>query len=486
MIAIKSLYPHSLWENFYQLTRIPRPSKKEAQATAFARKFGEDLGLETTVDEVGNVIIRKPATPGMEHKMGVVLQSHLDMVPQKNSDKTHDFEKDPIQAFVEGEWVTAEGTTLGADNGIGVAAALAVLEEKSVKHGPLEVLLTIDEETGMTGAFALKPGLLKGDILLNLDSEDEGQLYIGCAGGMNTSATLKYNEEKVPSGMKAFRLSVTGLKGGHSGLDIDLGRANANKLMFRFLWHGAKEFGMRLSSIDGGSLRNAIPREAFAVVAVPGDKADGFLKAVEEYEGIFIHELSGTEPHLSFKASPADPPSTVMDQDSTDRLIKMVYGIPNGAIRMSTETPGIVETSTNLAIVKSENGKVSVLCLLRSSVDTAKFDLGNMTESVMALAGAQVVHDGIYPGWKPDMKSPILNTMRNVYKKKYGNDPEIKVIHAGLECGIIGDVYPGMDLISFGPTIRFPHSPDEKVNIESVGKFWDYLVETLANIPEKK
>ncbi len=485
MIAIKSLYPHSLWENFFSLTQIPRPSKKEDRASAFAQKYGKDLGLETIVDEVGNVIIRKPATPGMEKKRGVVLQAHLDMVPQKNSDKVHDFEKDPIRAYVEGEWVTAEGTTLGADNGIGVSAALAILADKSLKHGPLEVLLTIDEETGMTGAFGLKPGLLRGEILLNLDSEDEGELYIGCAGGMNTSASLAYKQTEVPSGMKAFEVALKGLKGGHSGLDINLGRGNANKVMFRFLWHASREFGMRLASVEGGSLRNAIPREAFATVVVPEGKADEFLKSAVEYEKIFKHELSGTEPDLSFGALPADMPATLIDQESQERLIKMVYGIPNGVIRMSTEVPGIVETSNNLAIVKTENGEARVFCLIRSSVDSAKFDTGNMAEAVMSLAGAKVVHDGIYPGWKPDMKSPILNTMKNVYKNKYGSEPEIKVIHAGLECGIIGDAYPGMDLISFGPTIRFPHSPDEKVNIESVGKFWDYLIETLANIPEK-
>jgi len=485
MIAIKSLYPHPLWDNFYALTQIPRPSKKEGKASEFARKFGEDLGLETIVDEVGNVIIRKPATPGLEDRMGVVLQAHLDMVPQKNSDTAHDFEKDPIKAFVEGEWVTAEGTTLGADNGIGDSAALAVLADNSLKHGPVEVLLTIDEETGMTGAFELKPGLLQGDVLLNLDSEDEGELYIGCAGGMNTSASLKYKDSEVPSGMKAYRLAVKGLKGGHSGLDINLGRGNANKLLFRFLWHAERELGLRLASVDGGSLRNAIPREAFAEVVVPSGKSADFLAAVKDFEQSFIRELSETEPNLSFTAGESDMPSSLIDEATQSRLVKMVYGIPNGVIRMSADMPGIVETSTNLAIVKSDNGEIQALCLIRSSVDSAKFDLGNMTEAVMTLAGAEVTHDGIYPGWKPNINSPILNTMKNVYKTKYNVEAEIKVIHAGLECGIIGDTYPGLDLISFGPTIRFPHSPDEKVNIKSVGKFWDYLVDTLVNIPKK-
>ncbi|HYW94866.1 MAG TPA: beta-Ala-His dipeptidase, partial [Bacteroidales bacterium] len=360
-----------------------------------------------------------------------------------------------------------------------------VLADNSLKHGPVEVLLTIDEETGMTGAFELKPGLLQGDVLLNLDSEDEGELYIGCAGGMNTSASLKYKDSEVPSGMKAYRLAVKGLKGGHSGLDINLGRGNANKLLFRFLWHAERELGLRLASVDGGSLRNAIPREAFAEVVVPSGKSADFLAAVKDFEQSFIRELSETEPNLSFTAGESDMPSSLIDEATQSRLVKMVYGIPNGVIRMSADMPGIVETSTNLAIVKSDNGEIQALCLIRSSVDSAKFDLGNMTEAVMTLAGAEVTHDGIYPGWKPNINSPILNTMKNVYKTKYNVEAEIKVIHAGLECGIIGDTYPGLDLISFGPTIRFPHSPDEKVNIKSVGKFWDYLVDTLVNIPKK-
>lgn len=485
MSTIKSLKPELVWNNFYELTQIPRPSKKEEKAIAFAKSFGEKLGLETIVDEVGNVIIRKPATPGMEKRMAVVLQGHLDMVPQKNADKKHDFEKDPIETIIDGEWVTANGTTLGADNGIGAAAAMAILQDKSIKHGPVEVLLTIDEETGMTGAFELKPGVLKGDILLNLDSEDEGELYIGCAGGMNSTGTMKYKVEAVPANSIAFKLSVTGLKGGHSGLDINLGRGNANKLMNRFLW-AASELGLRLSSMEGGSLRNAIPREAFAVVVVPSENKDKLLKLAKEYHGIFSQEYASADGGLKFEALPAELPSGVMDKDSQAKLIKVVYGTPNGVLRMSADLEGIVETSTNLAIVNVNNGEAKVMCLLRSSVDSAKISLGNMTQSVMELGGMKVVHDGTYPGWKPNVNSVILKTMKDVYQKKYGKIPEVKVIHAGLECGIIGATYPGMELISFGPTIRFPHSPDEKVNIATVGKFYEYLVETLAAIPEKK
>jgi dipeptidase D len=485
MNTIKSLKPESVWKIFHELTQIPRPSKNEEKAAAWTKGFGDKLGLETIADEAGNVIIRKPASPGFENRLGVVLQGHLDMVPQKNSDKIHDFEKDPIETIIDGEWVKANGTTLGADNGIGVAAAMSVLQDKSLKHGPLEVLLTIDEETGMTGAFELKPGLLKGDILLNLDSEDEGELYIGCAGGMNTTGTMKYKEEPVSSGMLAYKVSVTGLKGGHSGLDINLGRGNANKIMIRFLW-AARELELRIASLEGGSLRNAIPREAFAKVVIPAKNQDKFIALISQCQSMFSLEFATPDPGLKLAAEPVELPSKVMEQLVQQRLIKIVYGIPNAAMRMSPEIPDIVETSTNLAIVKAENGEIKILCLLRSSVDSAKFSLGNMTQSVMELGGMQVVHDGIYPGWKPNVNSVILKTMKDVYLKKYGKTPDVKVIHAGLECGIIGAAYPKMELISFGPTIRFPHSPDEKVNIATVEKFYEFLVETLLSVPVKK
>ncbi len=485
MNTLKDLSPKKVWEIFYELTQIPRPSKKEQKAVEYAKNFGESLGLETMVDHVGNVIIKKPSAKGYEDRPGIVLQAHLDMVPQKNSETKHDFDRDPIQAYVDGSWVKAKGTTLGSDNGIGVACALAVLADNKLQHGPLEVLLTIDEETGMTGAFELQPDVLEGDILLNLDSEDEGELYIGCAGGMNTTGRLIYKEDALPSNMRAFEVTIKGLKGGHSGLDINMGRANANKLLFRFLWKAMEDTGLRIASVEGGNLRNAIPREAFAIVMVSDSEKDNFNLLINEFQGIFKSEFSSTEPDLIFTARETEKPSSVMNTEAAEKVVRMVYGIPNGVIEMSAEMPGIVETSTNLAVVKAEGGEVNLMCLVRSSVDSAKINVGAMIQSVMELAGAEVTHDGSYPGWKPDVNSTILRTMKDVYQKHFGKVPEIKVIHAGLECGIIGDVYKNMELISFGPTIRFPHSPDEKVNIESVGKFWNYLIETLKNIPVK-
>lgn len=482
---ISELDPKILWKHFYSLTQIPRPSKKEEQVIAYMKKFGEDLGLETIVDEVGNVIIKKPATPGMENRKGVVLQGHLDMVPQKNSDKVHDFEKDPIEAFVDGDWVTANDTTLGADNGIGVAAAMAVLESNDLKHGPVEGLFTIDEETGMTGAFGLKAGVLNGDILLNMDSEDEGELYVGCAGGTNANISFSYEEKPVPTGHIALKLEMSGLKGGHSGIDIPLFRGNSNKLLNRFLWYGIRNHGMCISSIDGGSLRNAIPRESTAVVTIPENEKNNVLQWVEKMEEIYQAEYSGVEPDLQFKASDNEIPGSVMDENTQRALVDAVYAAPNNVIRMSNDMEGLVETSTNMAVIKSHDSVVDIQCLLRSSVDTAMVDLKNTFISVFEPAGAKIEFDGEYPGWKPNMESAILKTMQNVYNDKYGKIPEIKGIHAGLECGLLGGVYPNWDMISFGPTIRFPHSPDEKINIETVNKFWDFLVATLENIPGK-
>lgn len=483
---ILNLQPAEVWKHFYSLTQIPRPSKKEQGAIDFMKKFGEDLGLETIVDEVGNVIIRKPATPGMENRKGVILQGHLDMVPQKNSDSAHDFEKDPIDAWVDGEWVKARGTTLGSDNGMGVAAAMAVLAATDLEHGPVEGLFTIDEETGMTGAFGLKPGLLHGDILLNMDSEDEGELYVGCAGGTNANITFEYYGVPSHKETKAYKISVTGLKGGHSGLDIPLGRGNSNKILFRLFKESEEKFGLRLASVDGGSLRNAIPRESFAVVTVPNDKATGFESFVGTFTGIVQAELARTEPGLNIKLEDNPMPEQLIDEHTQQQLIYSIYACPNGVMRMSDSMEGLVETSTNLAIVKSGEGKVNVMCLMRSSVDTAKDDLQNMIECVFKLAGADVMFDGSYPGWKPNPDSAILKTMQDVYQNRWGRIPKVLGIHAGLECGILGANYPHWDMISFGPTIRFPHSPDEKVNIETVGKFYEFLLETLKGIPAKE
>jgi len=482
---ITNLEPKALWEHFYQLTQIPRPSKKEAKIQEFIENFGKSLGLETIKDETGNIIIRKPATPGMENRKGVVLQGHLDMVPQKNNDTKHDFENDPIDAYVDGDWVTAKGTTLGADNGIGVAAAMTVLADKNMQHGPVEALFTCDEETGMTGAFGLKNDVLKGDILLNMDSEDEGELYVGCAGGVDANIEFEFDQVVVPSGVKAFDLVVSGLKGGHSGMDIPLGLGNANKLLVRFLKYAVTELDVRLAGINAGGLRNAIPREGTANIVVPEENVDALKKAVAEYEAVYKAELSSREPNLSFVAKEADMPKSLIDEAVQDGLIDSVNACPNGVIRMSDDMPGLVETSTNLASIKSENGTIAIQCLLRSSVDTAKQYLADRIDSVFSLAGATVVFTGGYPGWKPNMASPILKQMQQIYNDKFGKIPEIKAIHAGLECGLLGAVYPNWDMISFGPTIRSPHSPDEKVHIESVNKFWDFLVETLKNVEEK-
>ncbi len=482
---IIKLEPREVWENFYKLTQVPRPSKKEEKIQAFMVNFGKSLGLITEKDAVGNVIIRKPATPGMENRKGIILQGHLDMVPQKNNATAHDFEKDPIDAYIDGEWVRARGTTLGADNGIGVASAMAVLASKSLVHGPIEALFTCDEETGMTGAIGLQPKVLKGDILLNMDSEEEGELYVGCAGGINANIEFEYDEVIVPEGVTPFKLIISGLKGGHSGLDINLGRGNANKLIVRFLKHATRELDVRLAEINGGGMRNAIPREGYAVVLVPHENIAQLKKAVKNYESIYKLELGAVEPTLSFTIEETAMPKSMIEERVQDDLIDSVYGCPNGVIRMSDGMAGMVETSTNLSTIKSQMGVIFVKCLLRSSVDSAKDDLVEQVDSVFALGGAMVSFDGGYPGWKPNMDSQILKQMKEIYQSKFGKVPAVLGIHAGLECGILGAAYPNWDMISFGPTMRSPHSPDERVNIASVQKFWDFLVEVLKNTPVK-
>ncbi|MFN3555565.1 MAG: aminoacyl-histidine dipeptidase [Bacteroidales bacterium] len=483
--VLSNLEPEAIWRYFEEICNIPHPSKHEEKIMAWVKEFGKKLGLETQTDKVGNIIIRKPATPGYENRQTIVFQGHLDMVPQKNNDTQHDFIKDPIQPYIDGDWVKARGTTLGADNGIGVAAAMAVLENKNIEHGPIECLFTIDEETGMTGAFGLEEGFVKGDILINLDSEDEGQLYIGCAGGIDTTAVFPYKELHVVGATKAWKVEVKGLKGGHSGMDIILGRGNANKIMTRLLWQAHRELTLQIHHIEGGSLRNAIPREAVATVVVPMENADKFEAMAKDISAKVKNELKNTEPDFQLIISQVEVPKTIIDPAVIQRLLDAVYACPNGVIRMVDDMPGIVETSTNLAIVKSENGKIEVCALQRSSVDSAKEDLCNMIRSVFELAGAEVEHTGSYPGWKPNVNSPILKTMMDVYQKKYGKEPEVKVIHAGLECGLIGGVYPNLDMISCGPTIRNPHSPDERVHIKSVALFWEFLLETLKNAPVK-
>lgn len=485
---IFKLEPKVLWENFYKLTQIPRPSHHEEQVQDFVYNFGLKLGLETQKDKAGNIVIKKPATPGMGNRKGVILQGHLDMVPQKNSDKVHDFNTDPIAAFVDGEWVTANGTTLGADNGIGVSAAMAVLASKDLEHGPIEALFTATEETGMDGAEGLEAGVLKGEILLNMDSEDEGELYVGCAGGEDVNIQFTYSGVKTSfTDLVAYKMNVSGLKGGHSGIDIILQRGNANKVFFRLLDEAFIKVGARLAAIQGGNLRNAIPREAFGVIAVEGSKTEEAKKLIEAEFAVIQKELTATEPDLKLELLETDLPAELVDEPIQVNLTKAVLACPNGVIRMSDNMPGLVETSTNLASVKLDPvGKtIDIACLMRSSVDSSKEELGKRIEAVFVLAGAKVAFTGAYPGWQPNMESPILKTMQKLYQEKYGKVPEIKAIHAGLECGILGGTYPEWDMISFGPTIRFPHSPDEKVNIATVQKFWDFLLETLKNVPKR-
>ncbi|MDD5362516.1 MAG: aminoacyl-histidine dipeptidase [Ignavibacteria bacterium] len=488
MAVLNNLKPEGIWKHFEEICAIPHPSKFEEGMRQYVVNFAKKNNLEYELDEVGNVVIRKPATKGMENRQGVILQGHLDMVPQANSDANHNFETDPIKPRIDGEWVKATGTTLGADNGIGVATSLAILEANDIPHGPIEALFTIDEETGMTGAFGLKPGYLKGDILMNLDSEDEGELFIGCAGGTNGNATFKYKKTPVPANYAAYKLIVKGLKGGHSGCDIHLGRGNSNKLLFRFLRLAERKIGLVLASVEGGNLRNAIPREAHAVVMVPADKATIFETEVNLYNETVKKEFATADPGLEVVCEKTTAPAEIMDKDTQKNLINCIYALPNNVVRMSNDMPGLVETSTNLAIVKSDEKTqtIEVKCLLRSSVDSGKEALERKMEAVFELAGAaEILFDGQYPGWKPNPNSPILKEMLELYEKMFGNKPEIKAIHAGLECGLIGGVFPNLDMISFGPTIRFPHSPDEQCNIATVKKFWDYLLETLKNVPKK-
>ena len=476
---MKNLQPQGLWSNFYDLTQIPRPSGQKEKVSAFLANYGRSLGLETIVDGIGNVIIRKPASPGYENHPGVILQGHMDMVPQKNNDTIFDFATDPIEAYIDGEWVTAKGTTLGADNGIGVAAAMAILADKNVVHPPLEVLVTVDEETGMYGAFALEGGLLQGKTLLNLDSEAEGELYVGCAGGVDTTAKFAYTPVEVEEGDVAVKVSVTGCKGGHSGCDIHLQRANANKLLFRFLKEAVANYEARLASVEGGSLRNAIPREASAIITIPAEGLDEVMDLVAEFEDLFVAEYDGVEDNIRFMAEQVECPATELPEDVQDFLIHAITACPHGVYRVIPEMPDVVETSNNLAMLTTENNCVTVMCLTRSSVESRKEELQEIIQSVFAMADAEVEFSGSYPGWKPNLKSHILEVMKQTYQENFGVEPHVIIIHAGLECGIIGRNYPGMDMISFGPTIKYPHSPDERVNIATVAKFYEYLLATL-------
>ncbi len=484
--VLSELTPTELWQNFAALNAIPRASKNEAAVIQFMMEFGKKLNLSTIKDDIGNVIIKKPATAGMENKQTVCLQSHLDMVHQKNADTDFDFATQGINMFVEDDWVKAKGTTLGADNGIGVASIMTLLAADDIPHPALEALFTIDEETGMTGALGLKGGLLDAEILLNLDTEDDDELTIGCAGGIDVSANGNYKTEKNISGATGFIISVKGLTGGHSGMDIYKGRGNANKLITRVLLSAAEKFELKVTTIDGGGLRNAIPREAFAIVAVTADDSKNFTDLIKAEEAILKNEYQSTDPNLNISINTTEAAETVLDTTFQYNLLRTVAACPNGIYRMSPAINGLVQTSNNLARVLVKDGAFTILCLTRSSVDSEKMDLAKTICYNFELAGATPSFGGSYPGWAPKPEAPIVKLMSDLYKEMFKADAHVNAVHAGLECGILGTNYPDMQMISFGPNIRGAHSPDEKVQISSVQKYWPYLLETLKRIPEKK
>ena len=483
--TIRQLSPEAIWSNFTDLNAVPRPSKKEERVITFIKDFGVGLNLETIEDEVGNVIIKKPATPGMEHRKAVVLQSHLDMVHQKNMDTDFDFLTQGIQMYVDGDWVKANGTTLGADNGLGVATIMAVLQSTDIPHPALEALFTVDEETGMTGAMGLQPGLLKGEILLNLDTEEDDEIGVGCAGGIDITATGSYSEEPRPQSTVAYDLSVKGLQGGHSGMDIHKGFGNANKLISRLLYDGFDRYGLRISKIDGGSLRNAIPRESRAVVVVDAVHKDAFESDTEHLISAIEKEFDTIEPELKIVLNPTNLPEAVVELGVQQPLLKALRAAHNGVYRMSPDIEDLVETSNNVARVLIENGQIHIGCLTRSSVDSSKMDLAQTLKATFELAGCAVEFSGDYPGWTPNMKASILKVLKDLYVQLNGSEPNVAACHAGLECGILGTHYPSMEMISFGPNIKGAHSPDERAQISSVQKFWVFLKAILAAIPEK-
>ncbi len=482
---IRNLEPRALWQNFADLNAVPRPSKKEEKVIAFMENFGKKLNLETFKDEVGNVIIKKPATKGMEHLKTVVLQSHLDMVHQKNNDTIFDFDTEGIKMKIDGGWVKAEGTTLGADNGIGVASIMAILESNDIPHPAIEALFTIDEETGMTGAMGLKGGLLQGEILLNLDTEEDDEIDIGCAGGVDVTAYREYDEEETPNAVVSYKISVKGLQGGHSGMDIHKGLGNANKIMNRLLFDGFENFGLRIAEINGGGLRNAIPRESIAIVVIDKVHQESFEFEFKQTAEVIKHELAATEPQLSISLDKVDLPKKVMELGVQEGILRSLYAAHNGVYAMSRTMADLVETSNNIARVLIKDGKIQVYCLTRSSVESSKFDLANALRAAFELSGCEVEFTGSYPGWEPNVNASILKVLKEQYEKLFKSQPNVVACHAGLECGILGQNYPKMEMISFGPTIKGAHSPDEKVNIESVQKFWKYLLEILKNIPAR-
>ena len=482
---IRNLRPRSVWNKFADLNAVPRPSKKEERVIAFMIDFGESLGFEVIEDSVGNVIIKKPATIGMEDRKSIVMQSHLDMVHQKNNDTKFDFLTQGIEMYIEGDWVKANGTTLGADNGLGVATIMAVLESNDISHPAIEALFTIDEETGMTGAMGLKEGLLNGDILLNLDTEEDDEIGVGCAGGIDVTAEKDFKQVSTPVGKIGYSIVVNGLQGGHSGMDIHKGFGNANKIMNRILFDSFEKYGLRINEIDGGGLRNAIPRESRAVVAIDSLHESSFLHNLGELIRSIKLELKTTEPGLVISLTNIDTPKLIMDSDVQLGLTRALYAAWNGVYRMSPEIEGLVEASNNIARVVVKDGNIKICCLTRSSVESTKIDLAMTLRSTFELIGCKVTMSGDYPGWAPNMDSSILQLLRSLYESMYNEKPHVAACHAGLECGILGTNYPEMEMISFGPNIKGAHSPDERVQISSVNKFWNFLLEILKNIPKE-
>ena len=484
-MTIKDLKPQVVWNNFYGLTRCPRPSKHEEIVRQHLLDWAKEHKVEAFADETGNVIMRIPATPGYENRKGVVLQGHMDMVPQKTADTVHDFLKDPINTVIDGEWVTAVGTTLGADNGMGVAMAMSVAEDKSVKHGPIEVLVTYDEETGMTGAEALQPGILKGDILLNLDSEDENELCIGCAGGLDAEADFKYKSLPVPAGYVGYKIEIKGLSGGHSGMDISLYRGNANKIMVRTLIPMLERYGAKVADFNGGSLRNAIPFEADALIALPKEKATAAVRYANEILKICRERFEQSDPGFQWSITKVNKPARCIEDAVILNACKAIAVCPSNVIRMSQTMPGLTETSINLAVVRCKRGHLTVNSLLRSAMNTAKQDLAMRVKYIFEFAGAKIKFFGGYPGWTPKPDTPINKLINDMHVKLYGTPMNVLATHGGLECALLGAKYPNWEMVSIGPTVLYPHSPDERVNIASVQRSWDLLKAVLENIPEK-
>lgn len=485
MSTLSQLQPQALWQWFEQICAIPHPSKHEQALSQYIQNWAKDKGLCIVEDKVGNLIIKKPATPGMENRKVVALQAHIDMVPQKNADKVHDFEKDPIEAYVDGEWVKAKGTTLGSDNGIGMASALAVLGSDDIPHGPLEVLLTIDEEAGMTGAFGLEPGYLDAEILINTDSEQEGEIYMGCAGGVDAQISVPMVWQAPEPTNSSYTLSISGLKGGHSGVNIHLGRGNANKLLARFLFNHGDELALELTNFTGGSLRNAIPREASVSFMLPSENVTRLNELMQEFTALVRQELAIADPDMQLTLQESPAATQVMSEDAQQTLIDLLHACPNGVMRMSDEIAGVTETSLNVGVISTGAESVDILCLIRSLIDSGREEIEGHLTALSNLAGAEVEFSGAYPGWKPDSSSPVMAIVKNTYESIYNKEPTIMVIHAGLECGLFKKPYPEMDMVSIGPTIRFPHSPDEMVLIETVNQYWKLLLAVLERIPEK-